>query len=75
MTLQDIKAGKRYHIQSINSDDLALVSKILALGIVPGETIELMHRAPMGDPIQVKAGATYVSIRRRDGQYIGVQQA
>lgn len=72
MTLQDIKRGQRYLIQSIATLDQALASKILALGMIPGESIELMHNAPLGDPMQIKAGSTYISIRRKDGQYIEV---
>ncbi|MCP5209404.1 MAG: ferrous iron transport protein A [Hahellaceae bacterium] len=74
MTLQDIKAGHSYVVKTIASADEALVSKILALGIVPGEKVELMHKAPLGDPMQVKAGSTYVSIRRADGIYVEVDR-
>jgi ferrous iron transport protein A len=72
MTLQDIIKGKQYIIRSISSLDQALTSKILALGMIPGECIELMHKAPLGDPMQIKAGSTYISIRRKDGQFIEV---
>lgn len=73
MTLQDIIRGKQYIIQSIATLDQALTSKILALGIIPGECIELMHKAPLGDPMQIKVGATYISIRRKDGQFVEVE--
>ena len=73
MTLQDIVKGKQYIIRSIATLDQALTSKILALGMIPGESIELMHKAPMGDPMQIKAGSTYISIRRKDGQFVEVE--
>lgn len=72
MNLQQIQQGKQYIIRSIASLDQALTSKILALGMIPGECIELMHKAPLGDPMQIKAGSTYISIRRKDGQFIEV---
>lgn len=72
MTLQSIVQGKQYIIRNIASLDQALVSKILALGMIPGEQVELMHNAPLGDPMQIKAGSTYISIRRKDGQFIEV---
>ena len=73
MNLQDIQRGKQYIIREIASLDKALTSKILALGIIPGECIELMHKAPLGDPMQIKTGSTYISIRRKDGQYVEVE--
>lgn len=73
MTLENIKRGQRYLIHSISTLDQALASKILALGMIPGECIELMHNAPLGDPMQIKAGSTYISIRKKDGQFIEVE--
>ena len=73
MTLQDIIKGKQYTIRNIATLDQALLSKVLALGIVPGEQIELMHKAPLGDPMQLKVGSTYISIRRKDGQFVEVE--
>lgn len=72
MTLQDIVKGKSYIIKNIATLDQALISKILALGMIPGECIELLHKAPLGDPMQIKAGSTYISIRRKDGECIQV---
>ena len=72
MTLQDIIKGKSYIIKSIATLDQALTSKVLALGMIPGESIELMHKAPLGDPMQIKSGSTYISIRRKDGMCIEV---
>lgn len=73
MTLQDIRKGKHYIIKSISTIDQSLTSKILALGIIPGECIELMHKAPLGDPMQIKAGSSYISIRRKDGLFVDIE--
>tara|TARA_R110001592_G_scaffold61017_2_gene185832 strand:+ start:4522 stop:4749 length:228 start_codon:yes stop_codon:yes gene_type:complete len=72
MNLQNIQHGKQYIIREIACLDKALTSKILALGMIPGEFIELMHKAPLGDPMQIKAGSTYISIRRKDGLFVEV---
>ena len=73
MTLQNITKNKQYIIRNIASLDQALVSKILALGMIPGERVQLMHNAPLGDPMQIKAGSSYISIRRKDGQFVEVE--
>ena len=73
MTLEKMVRGKQYIIRNIESLDQSLVSKILSLGMIPGELVELMHNAPLGDPMQIKAGSTYISIRRKDGQFINIE--
>ena len=65
--------NKQYVIRNIASVDQALVSKILALGMIPGEQVQLLHNAPLGDPMQIKAGSTYISIRRKDSQFIEIE--
>lgn len=72
MTLINMQRGKQYIIRQIASLDQALTSKLLALGIIPGECVELLHLAPLGDPMQIKAGSTYISIRKHDGQFIEI---
>lgn len=73
MTLQHMIQNKQYVIRNIASVDQALVSKILALGMIPGEQVQLLHNAPLGDPMQIKAGSTYISIRRKDSQFIEIE--
>lgn len=73
MTLQHMIQNKQYVIRNIASVDQALVSKILALGMIPGEQVELLHNAPLGDPMQIRAGSTYISIRRKDSQFIEIE--
>ena len=65
--------NKQYVIRNIASVDQALVSKILALGMIPGEQVQLLHNAPLGDPMQIRAGSTYISIRRKDSQFIEIE--
>jgi len=73
MTLQHMIQNKQYVIRNIASVDQALVSKILALGMIPGEQVQLLHNAPLGDPMQIRAGSTYISIRRKDSQFIEIE--
>ncbi len=73
MTLQHMIRNKQYVIRNIASVDQALVSKILALGMIPGEQVQLLHNAPLGDPMQIRAGSTYISIRRKDSQFIEIE--
>lgn len=73
MTLNDLKPGQKGLITDVTSTNTALISRVMALGIVPGEAIELLRRAPLGDPLQIKAGATYISVRKADSEFIKVR--
>lgn len=75
MTLNHMQRGQRYLISQLSCRDQSLTSKLLALGVIPGESVELLHYAPLGDPMQIKAGETYISIRKNDGQFVEVISA
>jgi ferrous iron transport protein A len=72
MTLNELKPKQKAVIDALNYQDIALASRIMALGIVPGEQIELMNVAPMGCPLQVKVGDTLVSVRKSDADFISL---
>ncbi|MFC3034714.1 ferrous iron transport protein A [Pseudoalteromonas fenneropenaei] len=73
MTLSELKPNQAAIISAITHPDAALVSRILALGIVPGEVLKVLNIAPMGCPMQVLVGDTFVSIRRADAAHIELQ--
>ncbi|BBN83720.1 hypothetical protein PA25_37050 [Pseudoalteromonas sp. A25] len=72
MTLNDLKLRQKALITALEHQDVALASRIMALGLVPGELIELMNVAPMGCPLQVKVGDTLVSVRKADASLISI---
>ncbi|MBD1584472.1 ferrous iron transport protein A [Pseudoalteromonas sp. JBTF-M23] len=72
MTLNDLKPRQKAVISALGHQDVALASRIMALGLVPGESIELMNVAPMGCPLQVKVGDTLVSVRKTDASFISL---
>ncbi|CCQ10087.1 hypothetical protein PALB_9520 [Pseudoalteromonas luteoviolacea B = ATCC 29581] len=74
MTLNELKANDVAYIKQILHPDLALVSRILALGLIPGELIQVLNVAPMGCPLQVKVGGTFVSVRRSDATFIELSE-
>lgn len=47
--------------------------RLLALGLRPGALVEVLLRAPLGDPLEVRAGETYLLLRRGEAQKILVE--
>ncbi|MEJ6476220.1 FeoA family protein [Pseudoalteromonas piscicida] len=73
MTLDKLSKNGVATITSLTHPDTALLSRIMALGIMPGEQIEVINVAPLGCPMQVKIGDTFVSVRKADAQFVEIE--
>ena len=62
MTVADLKRGEKGIIKEF-SDDL-LPIKLLELGCLPGNQIELVQVAPLKDPIYINVNGSHIAIRR-----------
>lgn len=49
-----------------------LVSRLRALGIKPGRQVQVVRRAPLSGPLQVRAGQTDIILRRAEAAGIHV---
>lgn len=53
----------------------AIRQRLLDLGFVPGSEVEVVRRATLGDPLEIRLGDYYVTLRRREAALIEVQEA
>jgi ferrous iron transport protein A len=67
------KPGDRFLIDGINDEAADLKSRLLALGVIPGAILTVLHVAPFGDPMQIKIGSSLLSLRRNEASFITVQ--
>jgi ferrous iron transport protein A len=70
-TLDQLKAGEQATIQAVAGEP-ALVQRLLELGLLEGEEIEVLALAPLGDPIEIRCGDSRLSLRRREAAGIRV---
>jgi ferrous iron transport protein A len=68
MNLAELKKGQKATILSI--EDCPLKDKLLEMGCLPGEQVEITQIAPFGDPIAISVMAYQFSIRKEDAKYI-----
>ena len=54
------------------SGEPELLRRLMELGFVPGTTVTLVRRAPMGDPIELRLRGTHFSIRHSEADRIDV---
>ena len=48
--------------------------RLMELGLTPGVTIQVLKRAPLGDPIELEVRGCRLSIRRQEAQALIVVQ-
>ena len=67
-----LKKGQMAQISDINIDEIPL--KLIEMGCLPGNTIELIQIAPMGDPLFFNINDSKVAIRKKTAQEIYILQ-
>ncbi len=72
ITLAQAKSGDRCVVLEIAPEPSEMKSRLYALGVIPGSAIEILRFAPLGDPMQVKVGTSFLSIRRSEAEIIQV---
>ena len=63
-----LKKGQMAQISDINIDEIPL--KLIEMGCLPGNTIQLIQIAPMGDPLFFNINDAKVAIRKKIAQEI-----
>lgn len=72
-TLNKLALQQKGHVINVNSKSLEVQGRLLTLGLYPGVQIEVLRRAPLGDPLQVRSGSTLLSIRLHEAEEIDVE--
>jgi len=73
MNLNILPRSARARITAIHSDD-ATLRKLLALGVIEGVEVELLHQGPLGgDPIAVRVDDRMIALRKREAASIDVE--
>lgn len=67
-----LKKGQMAQISDINIDKIPL--KLIEMGCLPGNTIQLIQVAPMGDPLFFNINDAKVAIRKKIAQEIYILQ-
>ena len=67
--LSDIQPPKKVTIKNIHGLDS---TRLLEMGITPGIEIEIMRRAPLGFPIEIKIRGYLLSIRESEARCIEI---
>jgi len=69
-TVAELKVGERGIIREFLSTELPI--KLIELGCLPGNLVELLQVAPLKDPLYVDINGSHLAIRREIARYIEV---
>jgi len=69
--LDRLAPGEQGTIERIVGDR-SMVRRLMELGLVPGTPVEVVRRAPLGDPVELRVRQVHLSIRRSEAAQIRV---
>jgi len=70
--LSDLEQGSSAVIESLPTGDASL-TRLRELGLLPGTRIQLIRRAPMGDPIEISVRGSLISLRTKEAELIEIR--
>lgn len=70
--LSDIENGKEVNVISIASSILRV--KLLEMGLLEGEAVRVLFRAPFGDPIAIDVNGYVLSLRLSEARLVEVRE-
>lgn len=69
-TIADLKRGQRGIIKDISVDSIPL--KLLEMGCLPGNEVELVQLAPFSDPMYLNINGSHLAIRKETALQIEI---
>ena len=71
-TLDQLRPGQRAEIIRIEGCD-SIASRLREMGFVPGQAIEFLRVAPLGDPLKCLVQGTRIAVRNREARRVCIQ--
>lgn len=69
--LSDLSPGQRGRILQLRASSI-IRQRLIDMGVLPGVELELIRRAPLGDPIEIKIKGYHLSLRNHEAASIRV---
>ncbi len=66
------KIGDVFRVKRVIPCDIS--SKLVEMGLFENQVIEILYKAPFGDPIAFRVGDYVLSMRKQEASYIEVEK-
>jgi Fe2+ transport system protein FeoA len=70
--LSELRAGQKARISRVEGGD-AVSQRLMEMGLLEGDVIELIGFAPLGDPLEIRLHDYCLSLRKSEAARIHVQ--
>ena len=70
--LSELAVGERGRVVRIEGQG-ALAERLAAMGVTVGATVQVVRRAPLGDPVDFRVRGYHLSLRRREAELVYVE--
>jgi ferrous iron transport protein A len=74
LSLDQLQVGQQASIEAIRGTD-TIVQRLLEMGLLEGERIQVIGVAPLGDPLEIRLRDYRLSLRRSEAARITVSLA
>jgi ferrous iron transport protein A len=71
-TLADLKKGETAVITDVSSIEIPL--KLLEMGCLPGNTVQLVQIAPFSDPLYLNVNGSHLAIRKETAIHVLIEK-
>jgi Fe2+ transport system protein FeoA len=71
-SLDRLNPGQRGRIVALRGD-AGTVARLMEMGMLEGDEVELIAFAPLGDPLEVRLGDYRLSLRRSEASRVEVE--
>jgi Fe2+ transport system protein FeoA len=71
-SLDQLRPGQRARVLALQGED-ALVQRLLEMGLLEDEEVEVIGFAPLGDPMEIRLRDYRLSLRRSEAARVTVQ--
>jgi Fe2+ transport system protein FeoA len=68
-SLDQLRLGERARVQSLLGED-GITQRLLEMGLLEGEEVEVIGFAPLGDPIEIRLHNYRLSLRRSEASRV-----
>jgi len=72
MTLKEVKPGCSCLLKVVKAEG-ALKQRFMDMGLVPDVEVTVVRNAPLRDPMELKLGSFYMTIRKSEAALIDVE--
>lgn len=72
-TLDSLSPGQRAIINDVAGED-AIAVRLMEMGLIDGEEIELLGRAPFGDPLEFLIRGYRLSLRSEEARRVSISR-